>query len=477
MLPWLTEKLWVKGLISDRLSLSHPERILFSEHHLSHAASAYYCSPYTEAAVLTADGVGEWSTTTLGVGKDNKLKILYELKFPHSIGLLYSAFTSFLGFQVNDSEYKVMGMGAYGKPRYIDKIYKLIRLGPHGSFSLNMEYFSYHRSTGLMFSRRFEELFGSPRPKDQAESLNPYYADVASSLQKVTEDLLVEIAKYLKQITGMRSLCMAGGVALNGLANYRILKEAGFDEIYIQPAASDAGGALGAALWANHMVLNQPRSYTMAHAYYGENHCASEIANYLKRNSIPYEEIDDPERLINKVVDSLSDNKVIGWSQGKAEWGPRALGNRSILASPCLGDMKDLINNKIKFREAFRPFAPAVLEEKAGDFFDIPQDICHYPARFMLYIAPVRDNKRDLIPAVTHVDGTARLQSIPRATNELFHQLVSTWGEASGVPVLLNTSFNLRGEPIVNTPDEAVSTFSRSGLDLLVMDRFIVTDK
>jgi carbamoyltransferase len=473
MLTWLTEKLWIKGLLRDKFRLRDQSRILFSEHHLSHAASAYYCSPYSESAVLTADGVGEWATTTLGVGKGNDLRILYELRFPHSIGLLYSVFTAFLGFQVNDGEYKLMGMAAYGKPRYLDKIHKLLTIGSDGSISLNMKYFSFHRSTGQMFNRHFEELFGPPRREDEAETADAHYADIAASIQKVTEDILVKLAQHLKKITGMRYLCMAGGVALNGLANYRILRESGFEGIYIQPAASDAGGALGAAMWAYHMVENQPRTFTMSHAYWGKTHGAEQVADFLTSNNIPFKEAVNEDLLISTIVDSLQDGKVVAWYQGKAEWGPRALGNRSILADPGREDIKDVMNQKIKFREPFRPFAPSVVESAAGEYFDIPEAESQYPARFMLYVVPVQESKRHQIPGVTHVDGTARLQVVHQSPNPLYHSLISTWSESSGTPVLLNTSFNLRGEPIVNRPVEAYSTFSRSDIDILVMDRFI----
>lgn len=498
MLVWLGEKLWIKSLIRDRLGVPR-ERILFVDHHLSHAASALYCSPFSEAAILTADGVGEWTTTTWGRGtadwdgsSKNRLVLEEEIRFPHSLGLLYSAFTAFLGFEVNEGEYKVMGMAPFGEPKYVDKVEKLIRINQDGSFTLDMSYFSYHYHSHQAFSRKFVTLFGEPRdpkarfitaktslyddptPPTRAElERNQYYADVAASLQKVLEEAMVKLARRAHEATGLRRLCVAGGVALNSVANYKILAHTPFEELYIQPAAGDAGGALGAALYVYHVLLGHPRRFVMEHAYWGDEYGEDAINGYLKGEGLQAERYDDDERLLERVVDGLLAGKVVGWYQGRFEWGPRALGNRSILTDPRRAEMKDVVNIKIKFREPFRPFAPSVLLERAEEFFLLGEAAKHYPARFMLYVTPVK--KPDLIPAVTHVDGTGRLQTVHRETSPRFYRLIELFSEATGVPGVLNTSFNLKGEPIVSTPAEAFATFSRSGMDWLVLDRYILT--
>jgi carbamoyltransferase len=495
MIKWLGEKLWVKGLIRKRLGIP-TEKILFSSHHLSHAASTFYCSPYTEAAILTVDGVGEWATATFGRGHDTSIDLLAEIRFPHSLGLLYSVFTAHLGFEVNEGEYKVMGMAPYGQPKYVDDVRKLIRLHDDGGFPLDMDYFSYHHSPDKAFNGKFERLFGPSRdpkshfftessgypayfgekPSNYQELCrqNQHYADIAASIQRVTEDTLLAMVRALHAKTGHTRLCMAGGVALNSVANGRILRETPFEELYIQPAAGDGGGAIGAALYVNHAVLGQPRKFVMEHAYLGEQHSEGDIKRFLDENGIRHEYVEDDDRLMARMVDSLQEGKVIGWSQGRFEWGPRALGNRSILADPRRADMKDTVNTKIKFREPYRPFAPSVLVERAHEFYDLADPERHYPARFMLLVVDVKEGKRHIVPAPTHVDGTGRLQTVFRETNPRYHQLIETFAKATGVPVVLNTSFNLKGEPIVNTPAEAFSTFSRSGMDLLVLDRFII---
>lgn len=495
MIKWLNEKLWVKGLLRKRVGIPS-ERILFCGHHLSHASSAFYCSPYDEAAVLTVDGVGEWATATFGAGRDRTIELMGEIRFPHSLGLLYSAFTAFLGFEVNEGEYKVMGMAPYGTPRYSDEVKKLVRLEDDGAFSLDMGYFCYHHSPDKTFNGRFERLFGPPRDRashffTEASGYPPYfgdkpsnytelcrrnqhYADIAASIQLVTEEVLLAMARALHRRTGLNRLCLAGGVGLNSVANGRILRETPFEELYVQPSAGDGGGAIGAALHVYHAVLGHPRKFVMEHAYFGEQHTEADIQKFLDETGISYEYIGDDGRLTERVVDALVNGKVVGWSQGRFEWGPRALGNRSILADPRRSDMKDLINMKIKFREPYRPFAPSVLVEHAEEYYDLPQPSRHYPARFMLLVADVKKSKRDAIPAPTHVDGTGRLQTVFQETNPRYYRLIETFGEATGVPILLNTSFNLKGEPIVNSPAEAFATFSRSGMDLLVLDHFIV---
>ena len=495
MITWLGDKLWIKHLIQKRLGVP-PSKILFSEHHLSHAASAFFCSPFEEAAILTVDGVGEWTTASLGIAKGTEIKLLKEIRFPHSLGLLYSAFTAFLGFEVNEGEYKVMGMAPFGTPRYVDKVHKLIQLGNDGSFELDMDYFSFHYSPQQTFNGRFEQLFGSPRdpnvhfftpasgypsyfgekPGNFAElgKQNQHYADVAASIQAVTEEVMLKMAQYVHKETGQKKLCMAGGVALNSVANGKILEQTPFEEIYIQPSAGDGGGAIGAALYAYHAVLGKPRGFVMEHAYWGEEHGPAEIERFLKENGVCYHRLDDEERLIERVVDRLQEGKVVGWLQGRFEWGPRALGNRSILADPRRADMKDLVNVKIKFREPFRPFAPSVLVERVEDYFALPDAGKHYPARFMLYVVDVKEDKQEVIPAVTHVDGTGRVQTVRRADNARYYRLIEAFGQATGVPILLNTSFNLKGEPIVNTPAEAFHTFHASGMDMLVLGDYMI---
>ncbi len=495
MVSWLGDKLWVKHLIQERLSV--PEsKILFSEHHISHAASAFLCSPFDEAAILTVDGVGEWTTASLGVGRGTEVALRKEIRFPHSLGLLYSAFTAFLGFEVNEGEYKVMGMAPFGTPRHVEDVYKLIRLAEDGSFELDMDYFSFHHSTDRTFNGKFEALFGRPRdprwnfftptssyptyfgekPKDYDTLAreNQRYADIAASIQHVTEEVLLSMARAAHRDTGLRRLCLAGGCALNSVANGRILRETPFEELYIQPAAGDGGAALGAALYAQHTLLGQPRSFVMEHAYWGEAHDSGTIQRYLADQNVPYERCEDEEKLMARVVDGLQAGKVIGWLQGRFEWGPRALGNRSILADPRRAEMKDIVNTKVKFREPYRPFAPSVLRERAEEYFDLEEAARHYPARFMLYVVDVQKQHREDLPAITHVDGTGRLQTVARETNPRYARLIETFGQATGTPVLLNTSFNLRGEPIVNTPGEAMSTFMRSGLDMLILGDYLI---
>ncbi|MBN2239643.1 MAG: carbamoyltransferase [Dehalococcoidales bacterium] len=497
MSAWISDRLWVKSTIRDKLGIED-SKILFTEHHLSHAASTFYPSGFDEAAILTIDGVGEWTTASIGRGKGTEIKLLKEIRFPHSLGLLYSAFTAFLGFQVNEGEYKVMGMAPYGEPRYTDKIYnELIRVDSDGSFSLNMDYFCYHYSDTKMFNARFENLFGTPRPPEQlffttdsgfpsyfgekpsnyAELCkdNEYYADVAASIQKVTEEIVLKLVDSLYEETGLENLCLAGGVGLNSVANGRILRESRFKNIFIQPAAGDGGGALGAALHAWHGLLGNPRQFTMEHAYLGKEYSEDEIRDFLETNNISYEYYPDEDSLTDKLVESLVQGKVIGLFQGRFEWGPRALGNRSILADPRSEEMKDLVNVKIKFREPFRPFAPVILEDRVEDFFeDGSLAAMQYPSRYMLMVLPVKRENGDRIKAVNH-GGTGRLQTLREEWNPRYYNTVKKFGEATGVPVLLNTSFNLRGEPIVTTPANAFNTFSKSGIDMLVLEKFIIS--
>jgi carbamoyltransferase len=498
MTAWLLDKLWIKTRLRDALGID-PERILFVPHHLSHAASAFFCSPFERAAILTVDGVGEWATTAIGRGEGTTCELLDEIRFPHSLGLLYSAFTAFLGFEVNEGEYKVMGMAPYGTPRYVDKVWNVVRQSADGSFELDLDYFEFQRSATTTYGSKFTALFGTPRAPEtpfftagtgfpsyfgerpgnasELEAENQHYADVAASIQLVTEELLLGLVRAAHTRTGCTSLCMAGGVALNSVANGRILRETPITELYIQPAAGDSGAAVGAALYASRALAGMTTRFVMEHASWGQEHDGASIAKAVADIGLPSTTLCDDDQLVARVVDLLMNGSVIGWSRGRFEWGPRALGNRSILADPRDPAMKDIVNTRIKFREPYRPFAPSVPVEYADRYFAIADPARHLPARFMLLVTPVKDGARDVIPAVTHVDGSARLQIVTATSNPHYHRLLSTFGQATGVPVLLNTSFNLRGEPIVNTPAEALSTFSRSGMDALVLDRTIVFRK
>jgi len=495
MTGWLLDKLWVKTLIRSTLDIPD-DRILFAEHHQSHAASAYFCSPFQDSAILTVDGVGEWTTTAIGRASGNDLQLTADTRFPHSLGLLYSAFTAFLGFEVNEGEYKVMGMAPYGVPRFVDKVRRLVRLHDDGSFELDLDFFAFHYSSTRTYSHKFETLFGRPRPPERPfftagteypsyygpkpanfEELaaeNQRYADIAASIQVVTEEILLGLARAAHARTGSTRLCLAGGVALNSVANGRILRETPFTDLYVQPAAGDGGAALGAALHVEHGVLGHPRRFVMEHASWGQAHDDAAVHAATADSGLRQVSFDDDQALLDRTVDLLAAGRVVGWMQGGFEWGPRALGHRSILADPTRADMKDIVNVKIKFREPYRPFAPSAPVDRAAEFFDLPEPERHLPARFMLLVAPVCEAARDRIPAVTHVDGSARLQTVCRHTNPLYYGLIERFGQATGTPVLLNTSFNVRGEPIVNTPSEAISTFQRSGMDALVIGNTVI---
>jgi len=475
MQRWISDKLWIKSIMAKRTGLP-TSKILFAEHHVSHAAASFFTSPYDEAAILTVDGAGEWTTSTLGVGRGTKLEILKEIRFPHSLGLLYSAFTAYCGFEVNEGEYKLMGMHPYGKPRFVDKIHEIIDVAEDGSLWHDMRYFAYHFSPDSTLHARFAEHFGRPArdPKEGDKSLDPYYCDMAASIQKVTEEVVLKMARHLHQITGLKKLVMSGGVALNSVANYKVLREGPFDEIYILPAPGDDGGSVGAAYWAYNHLMGQPRGPALNHAYLGSEHGDAEIRAFLDKYSIPYEHIADDERFFDFVARALADGNVCGWFRGRFEFGPRALGARSIIADPRRAEMKEKLNATIKFREAFRPFAPSVLEERANEFFDIPEAERHFPARFMLYVTPVRPEKRSVLPAITHEDGSGRLQTVFKDTNPAYHGIIRRFGEITGVPVIMNTSFNLKGEPIVESPAHAFNTFSLSGMDLLFLNNFVV---
>jgi len=498
MVTWFDEKLWIKSKLQTGIGVP-ANKLLFVEHHLTHAASAMFCAPYQDAAVVTIDGVGEWTTASLGHATanwngqgQNHINLTDELRFPHSLGLLYSAFTAYLGFRVNNGEYKVMGMAPYGTPKYMDDVYKVVKVDNDGGLTLNMDYFSFHHSTQHTFNQNFVDLFGPPRrpeseffsetthpAKDHPDwddaiaAQNQKYADIAASIQRVTEEIVLKMTHAAHRKSGSKNLVMAGGVALNSVANGRIMRETPFENVFIQPAAGDAGGAVGAALYAYHVIFGHPRKFTMEHAYWGAEYSAGEMMEAIKNSGFEYEEFDDDDKLLDRAVDTLLDSKVVGWYRGRFEWGPRALGHRSILADPRREEMKEIVNTKIKFREPFRPFAPVVMEDRAHEYFSTPNLDKQYPVRYMLMVSGIHQDKCDDIQAVCH-NGTGRLQSVREEWNPAYYNMMKKFAEATGVPVLLNTSYNLRGEPIVNTPQEAINTFTASDIDQLVMGPFLL---
>ena len=487
---WFGGKLQTKEQIQKFLNFSG--EVLFAEHHEAHAMSAFYPSPFDEAAVLTIDGVGEWATTSLSVGRDNSLEVIKEIKFPHSLGLLYSAFTSFTGFKVNSGEYKMMGLAPYGEPKYVDTILEhLIEVQQDGSFRLNMEYFDFPVSN-RMTSQRFAGLFGGPARNPESE-LSQREMDLSRSMQEVTELVVGRLARYAHATTGSKNLCLAGGVALNCVANGKLIRENIFENVWIQPAAGDAGGALGAALGVWHKYLDKPRtvktSDAMRGSYLGPKFTDAEVSTFLDSKAIPYQKLATAE-LNARVANLLNDGAVVGWFQGRMEFGPRALGNRTILGDARHPDMQKKMNLKIKFREGFRPFAPAVLAEDVTDWFDLTQS-----SPYMLIVAPVAQHRRSKdhddmsklfgidklnvvrseIPAVTHVDFSARVQTVHQETNPEFHSLLSEFKKRHGCSVLLNTSFNVRGEPPVCTPEEAYTCFMRTDMDYLVIGSLLLS--
>ena len=487
---WLRRKLWIPELIQKELAYTGP--VLFPEHHESHAASAFFVSPFQKAAFLTIDGVGEWATASYGTGEGNRIRILAELHFPHSLGLLYSAFTYFLGFKVNSGEYKVMGLAPYGEPRYVNRILDhLIDLKEDGSFKMNMDYFDY--PVGLrMTTDRFSQLFDGP-PRKPESPLTQRDMDLARSIQEVTEEIMLRMARHVKAETGERHLVLAGGVALNCVGNGKLLRSGIFEDIWIQPAAGDAGGALGAALIAYHHYLNKPllpkRGRDLQQgSYLGPKYANETIQQFLQTHQLPFH-FKNRSALLETVSDYLIEGKVVGWFQGRMEFGPRALGNRSILGDARSPEMQRKINLKIKFRESFRPFAPSVLVEHVNEWFEL-----NHESPYMLLVAPVQESKRipladearrlqgleklqvvrSQIPAVTHVDYSARIQTVRREDNPLYYDLIHTFYRKTGCPVIVNTSFNVRGEPIVNSPMDAYRCFMRTEMDVLVMGNFIL---
>jgi len=463
---WLKEKLWIKTIIKDRLGWE--KDIIFLTHHLAHAASSFLVSPFRKAAILTMDGVGEWETTTLGIGEDTNLKLTKSIHFPHSLGLLYSAFTYYCGFKVNSGEYKLMGLAPNGKPKFTKKIYdNLIDVKNDGSFNLNMDYFTYEYSL-KMIGDKFEKLFGAPPLPPEQLPHPEFYADCAASIQKVTEEIILAMTNHLYKETKMDNLCLGGGVALNCVANGRIIKETPFKKIYIQPAAGDAGGAVGTAFYIYNTLLGNKRKFVMDHAYWGPAFAPAEIKKFLDKENIKYEEVKNDKILFEKVARLLTQQKIIGWFSGPCEWGPRALGSRSIIADARNPKTKDILNAKIKHREPFRPFAPTVMEDKIQDWFDLDQ-----PSPFMLLVAQVKKNKQK-IPAVTHLDNSARIQSVSEKQNYRYYNMIKEFYKLTGCPVIVNTSFNIRGEPIVCTYQDAYNCFMGTGMDYLVLENFIL---
>ncbi len=490
---WIKRKLWIPDLI--RKELGYDGKIIYPEHHESHAASAFFPSPYQEAAFITMDGVGEWTTTSYGVGKDNKVSILADLQFPHSLGLLYSAFTYFTGFRVNSGEYKVMGLAPYGEPKYVQAIRdNLIDIKEDGSYKMNMEYFDY--CSGLkMTNGKFDKIFGGP-PRKRESKLAQREMDLARSVQEITEEIMLKTARHVHDETGQKYLCLAGGVALNCVGNGRILREGPFEDIWIQPAAGDAGGALGAALFTWHQYLDNNRQSNgrdelQKGSYLGPEYSDNDIQSFLDEHKIPYQKINS-EELPTIIADVIINEKVVGWFQGRMEFGPRALGSRSIIGDARSSEMQKVMNLKIKFRESFRPFAPSVLEERVSDYFEIDR-----ASPYMLLVAPVNKNirrnmteeeqnlfgidklniARSEIPAITHVDYSARIQTVDCRTNPLYHKLISAVESKTGCPVIINTSFNVRGEPIVCTPLDAYKCFMRTEMDYLCMGNFLLDKK
>ena len=490
---WIKKKLWIKNLIQEELNYSG--EIIFPEHHASHAASAFFSSPFQEAAFITMDGVGEWSTSSFGIGKGNQIDLLADIQFPHSLGLLYSAFTYYTGFRVNSGEYKVMGLAPYGEPKYKDLIYEhLIDVKDDGSFKLDMNYFNY--CAGLtMTNTKFHELFGGAPRKPESE-LTQKEMDLARSVQEVTEEIVVKIATHVRKETGMKYLCLAGGVALNCVANGKLLRTGQFEDIWIQPASGDAGGALGCALFTWYQYLDNQRKAGnkydfMKGAYLGPEFKNSSIESFLKENEYSYQMLSDSE-LPETIADLIANENVIGWFQGRMEFGPRALGSRTIIGDARSPEMQKTMNLKIKYRESFRPFAPSVRAENISDYFEIDRE-----SPYMLLVANVQEDKqlkmsekqnsyfgleklnvaRSEVPAVTHVDYSARIQSVNEKTNPRYHQMLTKFNEKYGCPIIVNTSFNVRGEPIVCTPEDAYLCFMRTGMDYLIMGNYLLDKK
>jgi len=468
---WIHKRLWIKSEIKKSLKGFKGE-IIFPEHHMSHAAHAFYTSSFEESAILTIDGVGEWSTTSFGYAKNNSIKITNDLRWPHSLGLFYSAFTYFLGFKVNEGEYKLMGLSSYGTPKYYDLILdNLIDVKDDGSIRLNMKYFAFTYDK-VMTNKKFSELFGIS-PKIKNEKTLQIHFDIGASAQKVLEDVILKMVNHIHTKTKMKNICIGGGVALNGVANYKILKEGPFENVHIPPSPGDAGSAVGAAQYLYHIyhknsknIIKNNIQLIHENVYVGPSFSDTEIVKFLDSENISYKSF-DKKSLLEKTAQLIADGNIVGWYQGKMEWGPRALGNRSILADPRREDMKDILNAKIKHRESFRPFAPSILEECSSEYFEI--DV---PSPYMLMVSPVKKPKD--IPAVTHVDGTGRVQTVSKESNPLYYDLINEFYKITDVPVIINTSMNVMGEPIVNTPEQAYQMIVKTDMDYIVMGNNLV---
>jgi len=468
---WIHKRLWVKEEIKKLLK-GFNGNIIFPEHHLSHAAHSFFTSPFEKSAILTVDGVGEWTTTSFGVAENTMIKLTNDIRWPHSLGFFYSAFTYFLGFKVNEGEYKLMGLSSYGKPKFYDLILnELIDVKNDGSIKLNMKYFAFTYDK-VMTNSKFSELFGIP-VRQKNEKAKQIHFDIAASAQKVLEDILLKMVNHVHKKTGEKNLCLGGGVALNGIANSKILKEGPFENIHIPPSPGDAGSAVGCAQYAyfchkkNNRIIPEFYELVKNNIYVGPEFSNSEIQSFLELQKIPYQKL-DKIKLLQVTAKLISEQNIVGWFQGKMEWGPRALGNRSILADPRNPEMKDILNEKIKHRESFRPFAPSILEEFSSDYFEL--DVF---SPYMLLVAKAK--KPDAIPAVTHVDGTSRLQAVSKKVNPLYYDLIHEFYNITSIPVLINTSMNVMGEPIVNTPEHAYNMLLKSDMDYVILGNYVVS--
>lgn len=460
---WLQDRLSMPLAFENELG--YKGKVLFIKHHLSHAASTFLVSPFQEAAILTADGVGEWTTMSYGFARGNEIKILKEMQFPDSLGLLYTAVTTYLGFEALEGEGKVMGLAGYGQPGYLDQFRKMVTLRPDGSYRIDTSYFGFNKGW-RMYSKKFIKAFGKERCRE--DKLEQRHCDIAATLQTFIEEILIMIARRLYDDTKMDKLCLAGGLFLNCVANSRIIEETPFKEVFIQPAAGDSGGAIGVASYIYHALFNNPRNHTLQDAYLGPEFSSNQIKRILLNRGVAFKEFAE-EDLTKYIAQKIFQDKIIGWFQGRMEFGPRALGNRSILANPCNPNMKDILNTKVKNRESFRPYAPAVLEERVNDYFEAKQF-----SPFMLLAAKVREDKKALIPAVTHVDGTARVQIVSKKTNLKLWNLIKAFQDISGIPLIINTSFNLKGKPIVCSPENALEDFLNTKMDVLVLGNFVI---
>ncbi len=471
---WLTQKIRIRNVLKK--TFGYKGDVVYIDHHLSHAASAYLPSPFIEAAICTIDGVGEWTTTALGIGRGADVKLQKEIRFPHSLGLLYSTLTAYLGFTVNNSEYKVMGLAAYGlndreKNYWYKKLRSIIDIKPDGSFQLKMEYFQFQYSD-RMPSAKLIALLGGPIRREN-DPLNDRHHNIAAAVQMITEDIVLTILRDLHQKTKCENIVLSGGVALNSVCNGKILSQTGFKNIWIQPNAGDGGNSMGAALFAYHCILNKPRTTFLEHAYLGPAFSNEVVEEFLNESKIKFHRFSNREELLSTTSQILASNLMVGWFQARMDWGPRALGARSILGNPCCIEMQNILNEKVKHRESFRPFAPAICAEDAAELFDcdLPLPI---PADFMLMVYPIKEKYRAALPSITHVDGSGRLQNVKSTTNPLFYDLIKSFGQITGYPILINTSFNIRGEPMVCTPADAYRCMMGTGIDYLVMENFLI---